>query len=260
MRVSLGLLLLTFCSSDNIKSFRKLLCAVVVLLPGSQEAAERTAAVTTEPQPVVHAREMLPGAWHLNAIEGVKVLPLAADDQANEIVKAEFARIAAVFDKSDPRDTIVKFYEPSEIVSAAAKTVFPGYRFFLVAWEEYDADPKRHKLGRAADPHYFLAAAPDGTKTKLHEVPDGQLLVEARIRIRSQEEADLVWKALRGRTGERNIRDGSAIPASALGIYERQIPRDLEAITAGNHTYAKIALQSCATSRSTSVPVLMATR
>ena len=184
-----------------------MLCAVVFLLPSSQEAAEKTGPVTTEPRVLVHGPEMLPGKRRVNATEGVEVVPLAADDAARQIVEAEFAGIAANF---DPRNTVVKFHEPFEIVSTAAKTIFPGYRFFLVAWEEFDADPKRHMLGRASDPHYFLAVAPDGTKTKLHEVPDGELLVEARIRIRSQEEVDLVWKALREIRNRRSGRESSA--------------------------------------------------
>ena len=78
-----------------------------------------------------------------------------------------------------------------------------------MAWEEYDADPKRHVVGRASDPHYFLAVAPDGTKTKLYDVPDAELLVEARIRIRSQEEADLVWKALCEIRNRRSLGESS---------------------------------------------------
>ncbi|MEO8350704.1 MAG: hypothetical protein ABI680_03175 [Chthoniobacteraceae bacterium] len=142
--------------------------------------------------------QFLPGrpAFSFNPPEGVDVVPVEAGHPDKKIVDEELAAILAMFNKNDPPDTIVKFYKPLEIQSGATTTVFPGYRFFLLTWEESDRDPNHHIVGRAAFPHRFLAVAPDGAKERIYDVPRGELLVEARARIRSQEDAELAWRAL----------------------------------------------------------------
>lgn len=123
----------------------------------------------------------------------LKVHLIGENNPDKKIVEADMSELRV---KVNPAETVVTFLGPWQLEGEAMKKVYPGWRFYLIAWTEADADPKNHMLGRAMSPNYTLAIDPGGKITKLYySYPNGELLVEPRIRIRSQEDAELIWKA-----------------------------------------------------------------
>ncbi len=121
-------------------------------------------------------------------------LPVAADNPDKKVVDAELDALRSGYDKSERVGATV--YDARQVDAPTAKIVFPGYRFFLVAWDEFNKDPAHPVIGLGLGIHYFLALDPNGGKKKIFQGQGGDLLMDAHVVIRSQKDAELAWKAL----------------------------------------------------------------
>lgn len=147
------------------------------------------------------------------------LVPVKADNPDKKIVDGVLDELRNGYGAS--KEVGARVYDALQVESQAANTIFPGYRFYLIAWDEFYKSPMHTAIGLGMDIHYILALDPRGGVEKLQGDGVQVLLKDAHVVIRSQEKAELVWKALGGAL--RYAWEGKCVKVSdtewKLGIY-----------------------------------------
>lgn len=130
------------------------------------------------------------------ALDAQPGTPIGPDDPDASIAREEEARLREM-----QGEGAVRTVPPARrIASAALREVLPGYRFLYLSWQDRAVDPQK-TLHTAFGLYEVVAIAPDGSRSRHSGYGNyesfGELLAGARVRIRTQEEAQRVWSAFR---------------------------------------------------------------
>lgn len=135
--------------------------------------------------------------------EDSPLLPVAEDDPAHRTVAREMERIKERYARFEAVDAA--FSPPREIEGKALQQLFPNHRFFLLAWDEKEAQPLPagvpRPIGLALCLNEPLAVDREGQVARLlgpipHFAPFGDFLAANGVKITAKEDGRLVWGAV----------------------------------------------------------------
>lgn len=137
-----------------------------------------------------------PAAATEPALDAQAGTPIDPDGPDAAIAREE----EAILLKAGQGEWVTRAVDPARrVATTALHELFPGYRFFRLSWQDRQVDPVRHPVSIAFGLFQITAVAPDGSRSRHsgygnHE-SFGELLADARVEIRTEEQARRVWRA-----------------------------------------------------------------